>query len=230
MCVTLALKALCSCVSVLMNGFLKCLIRWSLRMSLQSLMVHTAWMGCGSSATPLSLFPNTGATAFCLLSLVSPWPCSGASCLLASPSATSGLWCPASRAAWLSRSAWAASTPFASRPSAIPSLKPWARSSAVFAWHCAKKSKNSCSSVCSVIGWSVVSFYTPEDQTWHLACCPILFLHLDMTCCSPPSQCLTHQSESWHAHCGFCQQKFCDSWSRQCGSPTALALLEKGPV
>lgn len=146
-------------------------------MSLQSLMVHTAWMGCGSSATPPSLCPNTGATASCLPSSGSPSPSSGASCSPVSPSATSGPWCPASRAVWSSRSASAASTPFASRPSVTLSLKPWARSSAVSVWRCAKKSKNSYSSVDSVMGLSAVSFYTPEDQTWHLARCLVLFLH-----------------------------------------------------
>lgn len=139
-------------------------------MSLQSLMGHTVWMECGSSATPLSPCPNTGATASCLLSSVSPSLCSGASCLPASPSATSGLWFPASRAAWLSHSVSAASTRSASRPSAILSLRPLARSSAVCASHCAKKSKNSHSSVYSMIGWSPVSFYTPQDQSWRHAC------------------------------------------------------------
>lgn len=137
-------------------------------MSLRSLMAHTAWMGCGSSATPPSLCPSTGATASCLQSLASPSLCSGASCLRASPSATSGLWFPASRAVWLSRSASAASTPSAFKPSAIPSSKPWARSSAVCVLHCAKKSKYSHSSVYSMIGWSTVSFYTPKDQSWHI--------------------------------------------------------------
>lgn len=138
-------------------------------MSLQSQMVHTAWMGCGSSATPPSLYPNTGATVSCLLSSGSLWLCSGASCSPASHSATSGLWFPASRAVWLSHNASAASTLSVSRPSVIPSLKPWARSSAACVWHCVKKSKNSYSSVCSLIGWRMVSFYTPQDQSWHLA-------------------------------------------------------------
>lgn len=110
-------------------------------MSLQSPMAHTAWMECGNSATPPSPWQNTGATASCRQSLGSPLRCYGASCLHASPSATSGLWSPASRAAWLSRSASAASTRSASRPSATPSLKPWARSSAACALHCVKKSK-----------------------------------------------------------------------------------------
>lgn len=91
------IKAMCPQGSVLMNASLSYLIRWSLKMSLQSLMAHTAWMECGSSATPLSLCPNTGATASCLLSSVSPLPCFGASYLPASPSATSGLWFPASK-------------------------------------------------------------------------------------------------------------------------------------
>lgn len=152
-----------------MKASFKIPIRWSLRMSLQSLTVHTAWTGCGSSAIPPSLCPSTGATASCLLSSVSLLLCSGASCLHASPSAISGLWFPASRAVWLSHSASAASTLSASRPSVIPSSKPWARSSAVCVLHCAKKSKNSDSSVCGMIGWSAVSFYTSEDQFWHLA-------------------------------------------------------------
>ena len=134
-------------------------------MSLQSLTGHTAWMGFGNSATPPLLCPSTGATASCLLSLASLLLFCGASCSLASPSATSGPWFPASRAAWSSHSASAASTPSASRPSVIPSLKPWARSSAVCALQCAKKSKNSHCSVYSMIGWSAVSFYTPEVQS-----------------------------------------------------------------
>lgn len=146
-------------------------------------MVHAAWMGCGNSATPPSLCQSTGATASCLLSLVSLLLCSGASCLHASPSATSGLWFPASRAVWLSRSASAASTPSASRPSAIPSLKPWARSSAVCALHCAKKFKYSH----SVYNMKCRIFlYTTRSV---LASCllpdppPPLFI----TCCSRPS-------------------------------------------
>lgn len=161
-----------------MKASFKFLLRWSLRMSLQSLMVRTAWMGCGSSATQPSLYPNTGATASCLLSSVSLFLCSGASCLPASPSATSGLSFPASKAVWLSRSVSAASTLSAFRPSVIPSSKPWARSSAVCEWHCAKKSKNSHSSVYDIIGLSVISFYTSEDQSWYFAYSLILLLLL----------------------------------------------------
>lgn len=172
------IKAVCPHGSILMKASFNFLIRWSLRMSLRSLMVHTAWMECGSSATPPSPCPNTGVIASCLPSLASLLLYSGASSLPASHSATSGLWFPASRAVWLSHSASAASTLSASRPSAIPSLKPWARSSAVCAWQCAKKSKNSHRSVYSMIGWSVVHFFTPEDQSWHLAYSLILFLPL----------------------------------------------------
>lgn len=96
----------------------------------------------GSSATPPSLSPSTGATVSCQPSLASLWLCSGASCLPASPSATSGRWCPASRAASSSPSASVASTPCASRPSAIPSLKPWARSSAACVWPYARRSNS----------------------------------------------------------------------------------------
>lgn len=204
-------------------------------MSLQNLMAHTAWMECGSSATPPSLFPSTGATASCLLSSVSLLLYSGASCLHASPSVTSGLWFLASRAVWLSLNASAASTLSASRPSATPSLKPWARSSAVCALHCVKKSKYSDSSVYSTSGWSVASFYTPEDQSRHLN---LLFNPLPpppfITCCSPPSHPEALCSESWHAHCAFLRPEalwqlqqaawFCDSF----GTPGGLGAPQWG--
>lgn len=132
-------------------------------------MGHTAWTECGSSATPPSPSPNTGVTAFCRPSLVSPLPCSGASCSPASPSATSGPWCRASRAAWSSPSASVASTPSASRPSATPSSKPWARSSAACVWCYVKKSRTWRCGVMRMIGWNAVSFYTPNHQSWHLA-------------------------------------------------------------
>lgn len=154
-------------------------------MSSQSLMAHTAWTECGNSATPPSLWQNTGATASCRQSSGSPLRCSGASCLHASPSATSGLWSPASRAAWLSRSASAASTRSASRPSVTPSLKPWARSSAACALHCAKKSKNSHSRVDRTIRRSTASFYTPQDLLQLLA--SSLILAPFIKCCSLPS-------------------------------------------
>lgn len=180
-------------------------------------MEHTAWMGCGNSATPPSLCQSTGATASCLLSLVSLLLCSGASCLHAYPSATSGLWFPASRAVWLSLSASAASTLFASRPSAIPSLKPWARSSAVCALHCAKKSKYS-HSVYNMMPYLFIHhkfspgiLLTPWSSSFH---------HMLLS---------TLSTMSWHAQCHFCHQKLCDSCSRQHGSVTALALL-KGSV
>lgn len=145
----------------LLTAVFKFPIRWSLKMSSQSPMVRTVWMVYGNSATPPSLCQSTGATASCLLSLVSLFLCSGASCLHASPSATSGLWSPASRAAWLSRSASAASILSAFRPSATPSLKPWARFSAVCVLHCEKKSKCSTSSIHCMISW--IFLYTTRS-------------------------------------------------------------------
>lgn len=185
-------------------------------MSSRSPMAHTAWTECGNSATPPSLWQNTGATASCRRSSGSPSRCSGASCLHASPSATSGLWSPASRAAWLSRSASAASTRSASRPSATPSSKPWARSSAACALHCAKKSRNSRSRVDRTIRRSAASFYTPQDLLQLLASSLVLAPFIKR--CSPPS---------YRAHMPSVPSLPPEGpWQVQHGSVTAPALPE----
>lgn len=183
-------------------------------MSSQSLMAHTAWMECGNSATPPSLWQNTGATASCRQSLGSPLHCSGASCLHASPSATSGLWSPASRAAWLSRSASVASTRSASRPSATLSSKPWARSSAACALHCAKKSKNSHSRVDRTIRRSAASFYMPQDLLQLLASSVML------------SSNAAHYPPTPELTCPACRLPPEGLWQVQHGSVTAPALPE----
>lgn len=204
------MKGKCTQECLLMKAPFKFPIRWSSRMSSQNLMAHTVWMECGNSATPPSPCPSTGATASCLQSSVSPLLCSGASCLRAFPSATSGLWFPASRAVWLSRSASAASTLSASRPSAIPSLKPWARSSAACALHCAKKSKNSHSS-----GYSM--FFLHHKIGPGILLAPLILLLSSHAAPHPPTRELT-------CPVGLLPPEA--QWQLQHGSVTGLALLE----
>lgn len=145
-------------------------------------MAHTAWMECGSSATPPSPCPNTGATVSCPLSLASQLPYYGAFCSPASPSATSGPWFPASRAAWSSRNASAAFTHSAFRPFVIPSLKLWARFSAACAWHYAKKSNNSHCSLKFDRRKCCIFLYSKKIiHPWHSALQPT-HLRLTVTC------------------------------------------------